>query len=103
MHKVNGSDYISVLKRKTIYASVKNNAVQSQTANPVKLNGKTYNKDLALLMPNPCTITDCSGGIITSASSYDILLNFQEGKRVYKSTCPNNASSSLCSPCALLT
>ena len=105
MHKVNGSDYITVLKRKTIYAGVKNNAVHSQTANPVKLNGNTYQKDLALLMPDTCTVTDCSGGIITSASSYAILLDYHEGKRAYKCTCTSataTATACLCTPCALL-
>lgn len=102
MHKVNGSDYITALKRKTIYAGVQYNAVYSHTVNPLKTNGKTYNKDLALLMPASCTVLDCSGGIITSASSFDLLLNFKEGKRVYKCTCPNTATTCLCSPCALL-
>jgi len=102
MHKVNGSDYITALKRKTIYSGVKINAVQSHTANPLKSNGKTYNSDLALRMPQTCTVLDCSGGTITSASSFDLLLNYTEGKRIFACTCPNTSSTCLCTPCALL-
>ena len=99
MQKCDGSDYITMKKSRLIYSNVKYNAVHSQTANPVKLNGKTYNNQLALLLPQVCNTVTCTGGVITAAQSYDLLQTYATGKKYYVCTCLGSCTG--CKPCAI--
>jgi hypothetical protein len=82
MNRVNSSDYIKATKQNAIYTELKLNSkiTLPHTVNPVKLNGHTYNNNFNILLSKNCSPTDCSGGCIQRAKSYDLLLDYNQGK-----------------------
>jgi hypothetical protein len=82
MRKGTGSDYIKVKKQNAIYSSIKKNAeLTGNTVNPVKKNGFFYNNMINVLVPNNCSVANgCSGGVLTNTRSYELRLDFKQGK-----------------------
>jgi len=82
MRKGTGSDYIKVKKQNAIYSSIKKNAeLTGNTVNPVKKNGFFYNNMINVLVPNDCSMENsCSGGVLTNTRSYELRLDFKQGK-----------------------
>ena len=102
MNRVNSSDYIKAKKQNAIYTELKINSkiTTAHTVNPVKPNGYTYNDNINILLSKSCTATDCSGGCLQHAKSYELLLAFNHGKyynyiRCIK--CPDVSDN--CCPC----
>jgi len=81
MVKGTGSDYIKVKRQNAIYTDMHINAqLTGNTTNPIKKNGYYYNNLLNVNVPKPCTVGSCSGGILTNARSYQLRLDFKQGK-----------------------
>ncbi len=82
MKKGTGSDYIKVKKQNAIYLGIKTNAeITGTTVNPVKKNGFFYNNMINVCVPQNCSVANgCSGGILTNARSYELRLDFKQGK-----------------------
>jgi len=89
MRKGTGSDYIKVKKQNAIYSSIKKNAeLTGNTVNPVKKNGFFYNNMINVLVPNNCSVANgCSGGVLTNTRSYELRLDFKQGKYYNKYIC----------------
>lgn len=93
MRKGSGSDYITAKKRNAIYDGIKTDAqLTGNTTNPLKNNGFYYNNMLNVCVPQNCTPADCSGGVLTNARSYELRLDFKQGKYYnnYICKCGNN-------------
>jgi hypothetical protein len=80
MNRVDSSDYISARKRNIIYSELKQNAKTLQTVNPVKTNGKTYNKNFFILLNKNCNPTSCPGGCLAHVKNYELFNDFNQGK-----------------------
>ena len=92
MMKGSASDYIKVKKQNVIYTGAKRNAqLTGNTVNPVKKNGYYYNNMLTINVPKVCDFNGCKGGILTNARSYQLRLDFKQGKQYnqYICECPN--------------
>jgi len=102
MQRLCSSDYITALKQQAIYNTNKSNAVNFKTVNPLKTNGFRYNRDWVICQPTTCTTTDCSGGVLTTASSYENKQDFNAGKQwtYVRCLCPQGQTCYLCRPCA---
>ena len=93
MRKGSASDYITAKKRNAIYVGIKTDAqLTGNTTNPLKKNGFYYNNMLNVCVPNNCTPADCAGGVLTNAKSYELRLDFKQGKYYnnYICKCGNN-------------
>ncbi len=93
MRKGSASDYITAKKRNAIYVGIKTDAqLTGNTTNPLKKNGFYYNNMLNVCVPQNCTPADCSGGVLTNARSYELRLDFKQGKYYnnYICKCGNN-------------
>jgi len=92
MMKGTGSDYIKAKKQNAIYIGIKTNAeLTGTTVNPVKKNGYFYNNMINVLVPKDCSVANgCYGGILTNAQSYQLRLDFKQGKYYnnYVCSCP---------------
>ena len=112
MRKGTGSDYIKVKKQNAIYLGIKTNAeLTGTTVNPVKKNGFFYNDMINVLVPNNCSVTNgCYGGILTNTRSYELRLDFKQGKYYNNYVCncknyiidscktiDNNSTTCICS------
>jgi hypothetical protein len=76
------SDYTRAKKQKMMYAELaKNSSMPNIGPNPVKKNGFKYNMNFGIGQPQ-CggTPTDCSGGCLKFARSYELLLDVTKGK-----------------------
>jgi len=81
MMKGSASDYITAKKRNAIYVNMQSNAqLTGNTTNPLKRDGFFYNNMLNVCVPNNCTRNDCVGGVLTNARSYQLRLDFKQGK-----------------------
>lgn len=82
MKKGTGSDYIKVKKQNAIYLGIKKNAeLTGTTVNPVKKNGFFYNNMIDVIVPPNCSVKNgCYGGILTNTRSYELRLDFKQGK-----------------------
>ena len=124
MRKGTGSDYIKAKRQNAIYVDMQTNAqLTGTTVNPVKKNGYVYNNLLSVLVPNNCSVANgCYGGVLTNAQSYQLRLDFKQGKYYngYVCNCANeifcsvltdrececanvankNVINCLCTPCA---
>jgi hypothetical protein len=92
MQRVDSSDYIKAKKQLAIYNELKNNV---PNINPIKNNGRTYNENFRLFLPQTCNSpTDCSGGALAFAKNYALRLDFQQGRdyRTYKCDCNNQVT-----------
>jgi hypothetical protein len=88
MMKGSASDYIKVKKQNTIYTGIKVNAqLTGDTVNPVKKNGYYYNNMLNVNVPTVCNFSGCKGGILTNARSYQLRLDFKQGKQYNQYVC----------------
>jgi len=93
MRKGSASDYITAKKRNAIYVGIKTDAqLTGNTTNPLKKNGFYYNNMLNVCVPQNCTPADCAGGVLTNAKSYELRLDFKQGKYYnnYICKCGNN-------------
>ena len=93
MRKGSASDYITAKKRNAIYVGIKTDAqLTGNTTNPLKKNGFYYNNMLNVCVPKNCTPADCAGGVLTNAKSYELRLDFKQGKYYnnYICKCGNN-------------
>ena len=87
-------------RKQTIYNEIQKNIQQLNTANPIKKNGTTYNRNAKI---NPAC--DASANNIEFASSYDMLRNITQGAELlhpvtvhidatkYESSCVGNPSN----------
>jgi hypothetical protein len=123
MMKGSSSDYIKVKKQNAIYNNINSNAqFTGFTVNPLKRDGYYYNNMLNVNVPNQCSNNSCSGGILSNARSYQLRLDFKQGKYYNNYTCNcdrdiinnlkndssciatpidgENVIKCLCSPCA---
>jgi hypothetical protein len=81
MKKGSASDYITAKKQNAIYVNIKTNAqLTGTTVNPMKKNGYYYNNMLNVCVPKNCDLNSCTGGILTNAKSYELRLDFKQGK-----------------------
>ncbi len=81
MKKGSASDYITAKKQNAIYLGIKTNAqLTGTTVNPLKKNGYYYNNMLNVCVPKNCNINSCIGGVLTNAKSYELRLDFKQGK-----------------------
>jgi len=127
MKKGTGSDYIKAKKQNAIYLGIKTNAeLTGTTVNPVKSNGFFYNNMINVLVPTGCSVENgCAGGILTNTRSYELRLDFKQGKfyNNYVCNCKKNTycevldntnctctiingtriEDCLCTPCAFTT
>jgi len=103
MQRVCSSDYITAIKRQTLYKENKSNAVTQHTVNPVKKNGFTYNNKIAICLPKTCVPGNCTGGVVTAAQSYALLQDYNFGHQYnqIRCACPAGETCYLCVPCAL--
>lgn len=102
MKKGYSSDYIQAKKQNTIYTCIKNDAqLPGNTVNPKKKNGFFYNNLLDVNVPNPCNSSNCSGGVLTNAKSYQLRLDFKRGKYYnhYICTCKTSTYNDIIEPC----
>ena len=78
----NSSDYTRAKKQKMMYAELaKNSSIPNVGPNPVKKNGYKYNMNFGIGQPQCAgTPTDCSGGCLKFARSYELLLDITKGK-----------------------
>ncbi len=130
MMKGFASDYIKSKRQNAIYLNMHSNAeTTGNTTNPLKWNGFYYNNMLNVCVPKNCSKNNCTGGVLTNARSYQLRLDFKQGKyyndyicncnkeQIYEvtnvcdttgcSTCnvkqidgQNVVANCLCSPCA---
>ena len=121
MKKGAASDYIQAKKQNAIYTDMHINAqLTGTTVNPVKKNGFYYNNNLNILVPRNCTKTVCAGGVLTNAHSYQLRVDFKQGKYYNNYVCictkepvdsvnedcdvtqvnGKKTATCLCSPCA---
>ncbi len=70
----NGGDYIKKKKQKTLYRTLSNNVTYYNDSNPLKKRSR-YNDLYGVSMG-----IDCSGGVLTYAKNYDLLLDITKGK-----------------------
>ena len=71
---LSASEWSSAKKKKTIYNEIQKNVFLYGTANPVKQNGKEYNKTTKV--NSTC---DISSGYVEYAESYELLNDVEEG------------------------
>lgn len=97
MRKGTGSDYIKVKKQNAIYLGIKTNAeLTGTTVNPVKRNGFFYNNMINVLVPQNCSVANgCSGGLLTNTRSYELRLDFKQGKYYNNYVC-NCTTNTFC-------
>ena len=81
MQRAQSGEYILRKKQTQLYATLKQNAANFQTVNPVKKDGRRYNRFTYITLPAPCTPTGCTGGQMTWAASYAMRLDLKEGKQ----------------------
>jgi hypothetical protein len=72
------SDYITRRKQTTFYCTLKQDAVEMQTVNPLKDNQLRYNNQLQICLPPRNTIN--GKGVVLNAQSYALLRDFRRGK-----------------------
>lgn len=88
MSKGFASDYIKAKRQNAIYSDIKINAqITGNTVNPVKKNGYFYNNMLNVCVPQPCSMAGCKGGVLTNARSYQLRLDFKQGKYYNQYVC----------------
>ena len=91
MMKGSASDYITAKKRNAIYLGIKTDAqLTGTTTNPLKRDGYYYNNMLNVCVPKNCTKNECTGGALTNARSYQLRLDFKQGKYYNRYVCKCN-------------
>ena len=84
------SDYITHRKQTTFFCTLKQDAKQFQTVNPVKKNQRQYNNKLQVCENGARMGT----GVVINAQSYALLQDFRRGKVLLGDV------STPCTPCA---
>ena len=105
MMKGSASDYITAKKRNAIYVNMQSNAqLTGNTTNPIKQNGYYYNNMLNVRVPKNCNLSHCAGGVLTNARSYELRLDFKQGKyyNQYLCKCPKNIIKSVDLNCNII-
>ena len=74
---LSASERMKNKRQTTIYNEVVKNVQQTQTVNPVKTNGYTYNKNLSLQ-----PICDLSAGHVNTALSYELRTDMKQGSQL---------------------
>ena len=89
MMKGTGSDYIKAKKQQAIYENTKSNALLTgNTVNPKKKDGYYYNNMLNVCVPSICdNSSGCSGGVLTNTKSYQMRMDFTQGKHYNQYVC----------------
>jgi protease II len=93
---LSASELSSEKRQQTIYTEIQKNIQHFQTANPVKKNGKKYNRNT--IVNSTC---DISSGYVEVARSYALLMDVKDGAAtcypVVVSTPIDSIQSTLCS------
>ena len=90
---LSASELSSEKRQQAIYSEIHRNVQQFNTANPVKENGKTYNRTTQI--NSTC---DISSGYVEVAASYEVLMDVHDGAALcYPALVPTEEPTTLCS------